>query len=100
MDWQSIIVILVPSISFMGWIYSRLDKKFEKLEKSLTEKITDVDVKLTDKIDRVDAKLSEGIREMKVDIKELRTGLNRMEGAFYSKECCMLKDERQTKKAE
>jgi len=34
------------------------------------------------------------------DIKELRTSLNRMEGAFYSKECCMLKDESQIKKAE
>ena len=34
------------------------------------------------------------------DIKELRTSLNRMEGAFYSKDCCMLKDDRQNKKVE
>lgn len=34
------------------------------------------------------------------DIKELRTSLNRMEGAFYSKDCCMLKEDKETKKAE
>jgi hypothetical protein len=34
------------------------------------------------------------------DIKEIRTGLNRLEGAFYNKDCCMFKDEKKKKKAE
>ena len=68
------IVQFVGIVILFGIFYKMLDKRFEKIESKL--------------------------ENMNLDIKELRTSLNRMEGAFYSKECCMLKDDRQIKKAE
>lgn len=44
--------------------------------------------------------MSEDYREIKREIQELRTSLNRMEGAFYSKDCCMLKDDKSNKQAQ
>lgn len=49
-----------------------LNKKFDKIDKHFDDVKTE-------------------IKRLDGDIKELRTSLNRMEGAFYSKECCMLK---------
>jgi len=37
---------------------------------------------------------------LRKDIQEIRTSLNRMEGAFYSKEFCMLKDDRNKREAQ
>lgn len=77
------------AIVLIFWVfYQRLDKKFEKIDKQF------------DKVDEKFAEIRQEISEIKQDVKELRTSLNRMEGAFYSKECCMLKDERNLKKAE
>ena len=39
-------------------------------------------------------------KDFRKDLQEIRTSLNRMEGAFYRKECCMIKDESQQQKAE
>ena len=52
--------------------------------------------RMENKFDKVDT----DIKDVRTEIKELRTSINRMEGAFYSKECCMLKEERHLKKAE
>jgi hypothetical protein len=38
------------------------------------------------------------IKELKTEMKEIRTSLNRIEGALMTKECCMLKDDRNNKK--
>ncbi len=74
MDFQTIASIVIPICGFIGWMISRLDKKFDKID-SRFDKLED-------------------------EMKEIRTSLNRMEGAFYSKECCMLKDEKQMRKVE
>jgi hypothetical protein len=45
------------------------------------------------RFDKIDSRFD----KMESEIKEIRTGLNRMEGAFYSKDCCMLKDDKSNK---
>ena len=76
MDWGTIAAIIGPLITVMIWIQSRNDRKFDKIDQ---------------RFDKVDSEF----KEIRGEIRELRTSLNRMEGAFYSKDCCMLKDDRQ-----
>lgn len=67
------------AIAAMFWIFKcHQDKKFDKIEGDMKSEFKRVDD----------------------DLKEIRTSLNRMEGAFYSKECCMLHEEKHQKKAE
>ena len=33
MHWQEILTILIPLFAFLGWIYNRIDKKFERVDK-------------------------------------------------------------------
>ncbi len=47
------------------------------------------------RFDKMDSRFD----RIETDIKEMRTSLNRLEGAFYNRECCMLKEDRQKKKA-
>jgi Mg2+ and Co2+ transporter CorA len=54
-----------------------MNRKFDKFEE-----------RINDRFDKIELE----IKRLDSDIKELRTSLNRMEGAFYSKECCMLKN--------
>jgi hypothetical protein len=63
--------ILTAVISGMWWHFN---KRFDKVDQRF------------DRIER--------------EVQELRTSINRMEGAFYSKDCCVLKDDQQKKKAE
>lgn len=66
-------IATILAIFFGFWIFNGLmNKKFEKIDA---------------KFEKVDARFD----KIEADIKEMRTSLNRMEGAFYSKECCMLK---------
>ena len=65
---------LLAMAAMLWFLYSRIDKKFDKID--------------------------ERLNTLEKDNKEIRTSLNRMEGAFYSKECCMLKDDKQVKKVE
>ena len=75
MTLQDIFSIVIPLIlaifSASAWVYTRLDKRFDNVDR---------------RFDRLE-----------IEIKEMRTGLNRMEGAFYSKDCCMLKEEKTRK---
>jgi hypothetical protein len=48
------------------------------------------------RFDKIDSKFDAILNE----VKELRTSINRMEGAFYNKDCCMLKNDHNIKKAE
>ncbi len=59
-------------------LWNAMNQRFDNLEKSLVSKIDKLDEKLTD----VDRRLC------------------RLEGAFSSKDCCMIKDERTLRKAE
>jgi hypothetical protein len=121
---------LLISLVVLGWIfYSRLDSKMEKMEMRLDQKISNeanrldqkitseanrLDQKITSEVNRLEQRISnEGNRlDQKISTLEIRMDrfeekltdidrrLCRMEGAFSSKDCCMLKDERQLKKAE
>lgn len=64
--------------SLMIVVWNSLSGRVEWLEKSLSQKIEKLDEKLTD----VDRRLC------------------RLEGAFAFKDCCMIKDDRQSRKAE
>ena len=81
MDWKEIASIVFPIIAFLGWMLNRIDKKFEEFRNEFRE-------------------LRGEIKDVKIEVKELRTSLNRIEGAFYAKECCMIKDDSQVKKVE
>jgi hypothetical protein len=65
---------IIVMIAMFYWFNGRLEKNFDKID---------------DRFDRIES-----------DIKELRTSVNRMEGALMSKDCCMLKDDKQSKKVE
>lgn len=42
-------------------------------------------------------KIDVRLEKIEAENKDIRTSLNRMEGAFYSKDCCMLKDDKSNK---
>ncbi len=102
---------LIAMAAMIYFSHSRLNHKIDKLEEKLSDKINQVDKKLSDKIDQVDKKLSDKIDKTeeklsnkidKLDEKmtDVDRRLCRLEGAFASKDCCMIKDERQMKKVE
>jgi hypothetical protein len=66
-------------IAMAAMIYFSYSKLSEKIEKN--------DVKINIKIDKLDEKLTDVDRR-----------LCRLEGAFASKDCCMIKDSNQMKK--
>lgn len=72
-------ILQLIAIAIMFWFfYGRLDQKIEKLDQKLSSQNDKLDEKLTD----VDRRLC------------------RLEGAFASKDYCMIKDDHQHKKAE
>ena len=42
MDWKEILTLLVPTFAFLGWIYHRLDKKFDSVYKKLDSMSEDI----------------------------------------------------------
>ena len=77
-------VITIIAVFAMFWVFNghlskkfdKIDVKFEKLEQKFDARFDKLEEKVTD-IDR---------------------RLCRLEGAFASKDCCMIKDDSQTKK--
>lgn len=70
MEWKEILTLLVPTFAFLGWIYHRLDKKFDGIDK---------------KFDGVYKKLdsmSEDIKSISKDLHNVDMRLNRLEGRF------------------
>lgn len=65
---------LVVMAAMLWFFKSHLDKKFEK---------TDLELK-----------------DIKKDIQELRTSINRMEEAFYNNDCCVLKNNEKQEKVQ
>ena len=57
MNWQEIFTIIVPMIAFMGWIYSRIDKKFEQVEKRF-DKIDNRLERMEEKMQSLDSRVS------------------------------------------
>ena len=87
------------------WHY--LTSKIEATETSLNKKIDCVETSLNKRIDCVETSLNKRIDgiEHKIDkidekVTDIDRRLCRLEGAFSSKDCCMIKDDRQLKKAE
>jgi ABC-type nickel/cobalt efflux system permease component RcnA len=99
MDIGSLIVI---GAAF--WIcYSKLSSKIEKGFESVHERFKQLDdrfVRSEQKFDTLDQKFSEKIDRVDEKVTDIDRRLCRLEGAFSSKDCCMIKDERQMKKAE
>ncbi len=75
---------LVVMAGMFWMLKSHVDKKIDKIIGETNSRFDKTDSRF-DKIEK--------------DIQELRTSINRMEGAFYNKDCCMLK-EGQKEKAE
>lgn len=70
------------AIAAMFWIFKiHLDKKFDKIDKQF------------EKVDQRFDKISD-------EVKDIDRRLCRIEGSMVSKECCMLSNDRQNKKAE
>jgi tetrahydromethanopterin S-methyltransferase subunit G len=56
MNWQEILIILVPLLGMMSWIYNKLEKRFEKIEEKfgkidqrfdhIEEKLRNIDLRL------------------------------------------------------
>lgn len=49
MNWQDILLIVIPLGGFMAWIYSRIDKRFDGVNAELKEtnsKLNDIDKRL------------------------------------------------------
>ncbi len=90
MDKLDIILwVMSGGFSLMLLMWHSLNTKIEKVESDLGAKIDKVESILDSKIDKLDEKLTDVDRR-----------LCRLEGAFSSKDCCMIKDETHIRKAE
>lgn len=83
-DLQNLMVIAV-----MFYYFNRhLEKKFDKIELRF------------EKIDQRFDKIDHRFEKIEASLHDLDKRLYRMEGSILSKECCMLKEDRQIKTAE
>ena len=94
-NWSEVGAIILPLVAFIGWFWNRIDNKFQKIDenfKNVHEEFKEVRSEIKE--------VRSEIKEVRDEVKELRTSLNRMEGAFYSKDCCILKEDKNIKKVE
>ena len=82
------------SLMYLLWV--TLNRRMDGLENTLNKRIDGLENTLNKRIDGVEIRIDK-LDEKITDI-DLR--LCRLEGAFSSKDCCMIKDERQFKKVE
>jgi len=94
----------VPQLVAMGlmfwYTYSRLNNKIDAIGTKLDGKIEAVDTKLTNQMSKLEDKLSYQIQKLDEKVTDIDRRVCRMEGAFNNKDCCMIKDSSQLKKAE
>jgi hypothetical protein len=57
MDWKEILTIILPCFAFLGWIYNRLDKRFDKIDKQF-EKVDYRFVKIEEKLQNLDLRVA------------------------------------------
>lgn len=69
MNWQEILTIIIPIIGFLGWIYGRLDKRFERLENQINDVRKDIQ-SLDSRVSRIEGQLSPYHWEPKIKQKE------------------------------
>lgn len=84
LDFAQLIAIGV----LLWFMYSRIEKKFDKINQKFD--------KVDQRFDKVDLRFDK-LEEKVTDIDRI---LCRLEGAFSSKDCCMIKDDRKLSKAE
>lgn len=84
----------------MLWvIYNRLDKRFEKIDErfeKMDERFNKVETDSKENYSKLEIKLD----KMQETITDIDRRLCRLEGAFQSKECCLLKSDSSHKVAE
>lgn len=81
--------IVTSGFGLMLVMWNALNKRIDSVESNLTKRIDFVESSLTMRIEKLDEKVTDIDRR-----------LCRLEGAFASKDCCLIKDDRQLKKAE
>ena len=102
---------LIAMASMLFFMYCRIESKAEKRGKDLDKKFEAIDKKfdaVDKKFDAVDKKfdamdkrfdkIDERFDKLEEKVTDIDRRLCRMEGAFSSKDCCMLKEERHHKK--
>jgi iron-sulfur cluster repair protein YtfE (RIC family) len=80
-----------------------LEAKLCNVEAKITAHLTNMETKLINMESRIDSRhtnLENKIDKMQDTITDIDRRLCRLEGAFASKDCCMIKDSSQMKKAE
>ena len=81
------------AIAAMFWFFNRhQDKKFEKIDQRFE--------KIDQRFEKLEEHLDHRFEKIELTLHDLDKRLYRMEGSIISKECCMLKDDRQIKHAE
>ncbi len=86
------VVNLVAIAAILWWFNSRVDRKLDKFENNMDQRFEKIDQRF-EKVDQRFDKLEEKITD-------IDRRLCRLEGAFASKDCCMIKEDRSAKKAE
>jgi len=87
-DWHVIIAFCAVGYAFSRNIKKQMEKQFDYMEKRF-DKIDERFEKIDQRFEKIDDKLNDIDRR-----------LCRLEGAFSSKDCCYLKEDRQLKKVE
>lgn len=87
MNWQEVAAIIIPIISFMGWVYSRIEKKAEERERKSKARFENLKNELKAEIHgvRTESKLDnhelrKEVGDLRKDIQLLDSRLARMEG--------------------
>lgn len=111
MNWSEIATIVGSLSGVIIWFWSRLDKKFDRLESKMDSGFRDERAESQNEFKNsreefrnefkdIREEFRNEFKDVHGEFKEIRTSLNRMEGAFYSKDCCMLKEDKEDRKAE
>jgi len=69
MNWQEVAAILIPIISFMGWVYTRIEKKAEERER-----------KSEARFENLKNELKAEIHDLRKDMQSLDSRVARIEG--------------------
>jgi len=84
-----VLYVVTGGFALMALMWHFINAKIEKLEDFVSMEINKLDNKINYKIDKLDEKLTDVDRR-----------LCRLEGAFSSKDCCMIKEDNQMRKIE
>lgn len=109
LDLSTIIPILGGGYLMIKSLEVKFEKRFESIDKhldsielkinSLEMRVSSLEIKFDSLINRVSV-LENKVDRMQDSINDIDRRLCRLEGAFSSKDCCMIKDSSQINKAE